>query len=257
MNIVCHQKHQTNQVLVTILEKGTVKSLSSTHHLVAGEFVKASCMGYQVLNYCTSKFQHLQYTVVRLVTKLKNGWLGIACVAKCVATEVNKNFNIKKGATGLCQSTALKTIQPLGLLAHPLSQLLFQWQGACICNYLNYYIFSRPILDFPLSLLVFFMVKLQNVKYLFLEQCDTKSCLCCSPVNYTQRILHGRAEIRNFSLSVEHEKEITTALVQTWTFLRAFLCYLDVILLQSVTKTVELPFSHLFLLIRFFNITNK
>ena len=79
-----------------------MKSLSRTHHLVAGEFVKASCMGYQVLNHCTSKFQELQNTVrvVRLVTKLKNRWLGIACVAKCVATEVNKNFNIKRGPLG-------------------------------------------------------------------------------------------------------------------------------------------------------------
>ena len=94
---------ETSEKSVTILEKGTVKSVSSTHHLVAGEFVEASCMGYQVLNYCTSKFQQLRNTVVRLVTKLKNGCrLGIACVAKCVATEVNKNFNIKKGATGLC-----------------------------------------------------------------------------------------------------------------------------------------------------------
>ena len=41
---------ETSDKSVTILEKGTVKSLS-THNLVAGEFEKASCMGYQVLNY--------------------------------------------------------------------------------------------------------------------------------------------------------------------------------------------------------------
>jgi len=43
--------YATRNIRQTILEKGTVKSLYSTHHLVAGEFVKASCMGYQVLNY--------------------------------------------------------------------------------------------------------------------------------------------------------------------------------------------------------------
>ena len=84
----------------TILEKGTVKSLSSKHHLVAGEFVKASCMGYQVLNY--KQVPTVANTVVSLVTKLKNRWLGIAFVAKCVATKVNKNFNIKKEGSGLC-----------------------------------------------------------------------------------------------------------------------------------------------------------
>ena len=77
-----------------------MKSLSSTHHLVAGEFVKASCMGYQILNY--KQVPTVANTVVSLVTKLKNRWLGIAFVAKCVATKVNKNFNIKKEGSELC-----------------------------------------------------------------------------------------------------------------------------------------------------------
>ena len=41
---------ETSDKSVTISEKGTGKCLS-THDLVAGEFVQASCMSYQVLNY--------------------------------------------------------------------------------------------------------------------------------------------------------------------------------------------------------------